>query len=156
MVNLRQPLSVAKQPKKLLSMACSADLELLSLCLQYYIVRWCNLNDFPSSYCYYHNSTNVTAGSTHVQFKVVVKAGDTYNINVHAVIPNVYTRWSYIQKKVPPLNIKVNSAYSYKTGRGYGLQLHLYWYGPYGRYGQLVSKDSSSSTSVHFCFFFFF
>ena len=96
--------------------------------LQSYIVGWCNLNNSRYSYCYHYNRTNVTESVT--DYKLSVLAGDTYSIYVYAVTTNGQGRYKYMQKTVPPLNLKVSSVYFYKTGR-YGLQVYLYWYGPY-------------------------
>ena len=58
-------------------------------------------------------------------------AGSKYFIRVYAVTGYGQGYPYYLQKTVPPLNLKVSSAYSYISGAGYGLQVYVHWYRPY-------------------------
>ena len=73
-------------------------------------------------------------------------AGSNYFIRVYAVTGYGQGPYSYLQKTVPPLNLRVNSAYSYMSGARYGLQVYVYWYRPYG-YPYLYSGPV---VSLHF------
>ena len=57
-------------------------------------------------------------------------AGSKYFIRVYAVTGYGQGSYSYLQKTVPPLNLRVSSAYSYMSRAGYGLQVYVYWYPP--------------------------
>ena len=58
-------------------------------------------------------------------------AGSKYFIRVYAFTGYGLGSYSYLQKTVPPLNLRVRSAYSYMSGAGYGLQVYVSWYRPY-------------------------
>ena len=97
--------------------------KLSSVCLQRYLVSWCDTTTY--SYCYILNSTNVTG--TQTQFKKKLFAGDTYRFYVRAVTAYGEGKESNIQVSVPPLSLKVSYVNGHVEGR-YGLQVHLYWY----------------------------
>ena len=83
-------------------------------------------------YCgYYGGGYNSIRVNETTNFKLAVMAGSKYFIRVYAVTGYGQGSSYYIQKTVPPLNLKVRSAYSYMSGAGYGLQVYVYWYRPY-------------------------
>ena len=119
-----------------LSWAFSADWELPSVCLQRYLISWCDTTKF--SYCYTLNSTNVTG--TQTQFKTTLFAGDTYTFYVRALTAYGEGKESNLQVSVPPLDLQVSYFTGHTIGR-YRLQIHLHWYRwsiPYGQ--EVVSK----------------
>ena len=103
--------------------AVSADWELLSVWLQYYLISWCDITKYRYCYSYLMNSTNVTG----TQFKTPLFAGNTYTFYVRAVTAYGEGRESSIQVDVPPLNLQVSYLSGHSTGT-YGLQVHLNWY----------------------------
>lgn len=104
-------------------------MELPSLCLQYYVVRWCNSTSrspYCSPYTVPWKSVNVTGGRT--QFTIHGYAGDTFSICARVVTtygPGLQ-RSTCIRRIVPLLDLKVPYAWASKTGR-YGLQMTVQW-----------------------------
>ena len=103
----------------------STDYKLLSLCLQYYRVSWCNLTSY--GYCRRWNGINVTGEQTQCILNVL--PGYTYKVYVYVLTDEGQGTWAIIQKQVPPLDIIVSSAFASKTGK-YGLQVYIHWHGP--------------------------
>ena len=113
-------------------------MRLQTVLLQYYIVRWRKTDNTESYYYDYYSYNSIRVNET-TNFKLAVMAGSKYFIRVYAVTGYGQGSYSYLQKTVPPLNLRVSSAYSYMSGAGYGLQVYVYWYRPYRFRGQMVS-----------------
>ena len=121
----------------------SANCKLPYVCLQRYLVSWCDTTTYR--HCYTLNSTNVTG--TETQFKKKLFAGDTYKFYVQAITAYGGGKESSIQVSVPALNLKVSYVSGYTTGR-YGLQIYLYWRRWSIPYGQVVVSMYASCFSL--------